>query len=73
MHNVYRIFTLNNVEPPDSTIFLNKTLRRSKSDFCMEYSNTSCNPSHSSPTRSGLNSTSGARNLAGPIYIDNKN
>jgi len=28
--------TLNNVEPPERTMFWNNTLRRSKSDFCME-------------------------------------
>lgn len=61
--------TLNKVDPPDNTMFLNNTLRRSKSDFCIENINTSCNPSHSSPIKYGLNNTSGARYLAGPILI----
>lgn len=60
--------TLNNVEPPERTMFWNNTLRRSKSDFCMEYTRTSWRPSYSSPMRSGRNKTSGALNRAGPIY-----
>lgn len=33
----------------------------------MKYTNASCNPSHSSPIKSGWNNTSGARKRAGPI------
>lgn len=59
---------LNKVEPPERTIFWNSILRKSISDFCIAYVSTSCIPSHSSPMRSGRNRTSGARNLAGPIW-----
>lgn len=67
MIKITQKFTLNKVDPPDRTIFWNKTLLRSKSDFCIEYKSTSWSPSHSSPIKSGLNKTSGARKRAGPI------
>lgn len=39
--NKFDLFTLNKVEPPESTMFLNKTFLKSKSDFCIEYIKTS--------------------------------
>lgn len=65
--NILFLLTDNKVEPPASTILWYNFFRTSKSDFCMEYTNASCKPSHSSPIKSGWNKTSGARKRAGPI------
>lgn len=47
---------------------LEKSVRRkSMSDFWIANTSTSWIPSLSSPIKSGLNSSSGARNLEGPI------
>lgn len=58
---------LNRVEPPERTMFEKSVRRRSMSDFWMANTSTSWMPSLSSPIRSGLNSSSGARNREGPI------
>ncbi len=48
------------VEPPDRTMLEYRVFLRSKSDFRIELASTSCIPSDSSPTMSGLNKSSGA-------------
>lgn len=58
---------LKRVEPPESTMLENNVRLKSISDFWIANTSTSCSPSHSSPIRSGRNSSSGARNRAGPI------
>lgn len=58
---------LNRVEPPERTMLEKSVRRRSMSDFWMANTSTSWMPSLSSPIRSGLNSSSGARNREGPI------
>ena len=62
---------LKSVDPPDNTMLAKSVRLRSMSDFCMANASTSCIPSHSSPIRSGRNSNSGARNLAGPTWQNN--
>ena len=57
---------LKSVDPPDNTMFEKSVRRKSMSDFWMAKARTSCIPSHSSPIRSGRNSSSGARNRACP-------
>jgi hypothetical protein len=59
---------LNSVEPPDRTMFWYNIFRKSMSDFCIANVSTSWIPSHSSPSRCGRKRTSGARNLAAPIW-----
>lgn len=58
---------LNRVEPPERTMLEKRVRLRSMSDFWMANTSTSWMPSLSSPIRSGLNRSSGARNREGPI------
>lgn len=58
---------LNRVEPPERTMLEKSVRLRSMSDFWMANTSTSWMPSLSSPIRSGLNRSSGARNREGPI------
>ena len=58
---------LNRVEPPERTMLEKSVRRKSMSDFWMANTSTSWMPSLSSPIRSGLNRSSGARNREGPI------
>lgn len=67
---IFPAVPLKSVEPPESTMLEKSVRRRSMSDLWMAKASTSWSPSLSSPTRSGWNSSSGARKRAGPTCED---